>query len=63
MRRNEVGPEAVSRAIQKAIEAPKPKRRYLVAVALPGRLVMHLGDGVWDAVLRRSLKIRSTGTG
>lgn len=56
MRHQEVGPEAVSRIIQQAIEAPKPKARYLAAIPFSGRLVMHLGDSTWDFVLRRIFK-------
>ena len=57
MRRHEPGPEAVSRVIQRAIEARRPKARYLVAVSFSGRLVLHLGGSVWDFVLRRMFKI------
>lgn len=39
--------------IQQAIEAPKPRARYLAAIPLAGRLVIHLRDAVWDLVLRR----------
>lgn len=53
MRRQGKGPEAVSHAIQQAIEAPRPRRRYLVAIPFSGRLVLRLGDGVWDRVIGR----------
>ena len=53
MRNQEPGPEVVSAVIQQAIEAPKPKARYLAGVALPGRLVLRLRDFLWDAVLKR----------
>ena len=53
MRRQGAGPEAVSTVIQQAIEAARPRRRYLVAIPFSGRLVLHLGDGVWDLVVRR----------
>ena len=59
MRRREPGPEAVSRVIQRAMEASRPKARYLAAVPFSGRLVLHLGDSVWDFVLRRMYKIAS----
>ncbi len=59
MRRNEPGPEAVSRVIQQAIEAPKPKARYLAAVPFSARLVLHLGDSAWDLVLRQMFKAAS----
>jgi NADP-dependent 3-hydroxy acid dehydrogenase YdfG/menaquinone-dependent protoporphyrinogen IX oxidase len=48
MRRHEPGPEVVSQVIQRAIEASRPKARYLVAVPFSGRLVLHLGDSAWD---------------
>ena len=57
MARQAPGPEAVSRVIQQAIQAPRPKARYLVAVDLPGRLVLHLGGSVWDLVVRQMFKI------
>lgn len=57
MRRQEPGPEVVSRVIQQAIEARRPKARYLVAVSFPGRLVLHLGNPAWDLVLRRMFKM------
>ena len=56
-RQQEPGAEVVSQVIQQAIETPRPKARYLAAVALPGRLVLILRDFVWDMVLRRTFKI------
>jgi NAD(P)-dependent dehydrogenase (short-subunit alcohol dehydrogenase family) len=56
MRQQEQGPEVVSKTIQQAIEASKPKTRYLTGVALPGRLVLYLRDFVWDMVLQRTFK-------
>ena len=56
MSRGAPGPAAVSRVIQGAIEAPRPKARYLVAVDLPGRLVLHLGGSVWDLVVKQMFK-------
>jgi len=53
MRQQEPGPEVVSSVILQAMEAPKPKARYLAGVALPGRLVLRLRDFVWEMVLRR----------
>ena len=43
MRQVEPGPEAVSKVVQQAIEASKPKARYLAGVAFSGRLVINLG--------------------
>jgi len=57
MRRQGAGPEAVSQVIQQAIEASRPRRRYVVAIPFSGRLVLHLGDGVWDRVVRRIYQI------
>lgn len=57
MRRQGAGPEAVSQVIQEAIEAAKPRRRYLVAIPFSGRLVLHLGEAVWDRVVRRVYQI------
>lgn len=51
--RKQPGPEAVTRVIQQAIESPKPKARYLVAVSLSGRFFLHLGDAVWERGLGR----------
>ncbi len=58
MRRGEPGPEVVSHTVQRAIEAPTPKARYMVAFGLTGRLLLHLGDPAWDAVVRRLFKIQ-----
>ena len=57
MRRQEPGPEVVSRVVQQAIEAARPKPRYLVAVPFSNRLALHLGDSVRDFVFRRMFKI------
>lgn len=56
MRKNEPGPEAVSAAIQQAIEARKPKARYLPGVALSARLVLRTGKAVWFRVLKSMYK-------
>ncbi len=61
MRRREAGPGAVSKVIQQAIEAARPRRRYLVAIPFSGRLVLRLGDAVWDLVVRRLYKIAPAG--
>jgi short-subunit dehydrogenase len=58
-RDQEVGPEVVSEAIQKAIETPNPRPRYLVAVPMMNRLVMYLGDSAKDFILRRTFKVNS----
>ncbi len=57
MRRQEPEPEAVSRVVQAAIEARRPKARYVAGFSLMGRLVLRLGAGVWDVVVRQMFKI------
>jgi NAD(P)-dependent dehydrogenase (short-subunit alcohol dehydrogenase family) len=61
MRQQGAGPEAVSKVIQQAINAARPRRRYRVAIPFSGRLVLHLGDAVWDLVVRRLYKIAPAG--
>jgi NAD(P)-dependent dehydrogenase (short-subunit alcohol dehydrogenase family) len=60
MRQQEPGPEAVSRVVQQAIEAARPKARYLVGFPFSGKLVLLLGDPVWDLVVRSMYQIRET---
>jgi NAD(P)-dependent dehydrogenase (short-subunit alcohol dehydrogenase family) len=60
MRKSELGPEIVSRVVQQAIEASKPKARYLVAVPFSNRVVLHLGDTAKDTLFRRMFKIDSS---
>jgi NAD(P)-dependent dehydrogenase (short-subunit alcohol dehydrogenase family) len=57
MRQQEPGPEAVSLVVQHAIETSKPKARYLAGFPFSGRLVLLLGDPVWDLVVRNMFKI------
>ncbi|HEX8993039.1 MAG TPA: SDR family oxidoreductase [Anaerolineales bacterium] len=57
MRRQELDPEVVSRAVQQAIEAVRPKARYVAGFPFPGQLVLRLGDPVWDRVVRQMFKI------
>ena len=59
MRKQEPAPEIVSRMVQRAIEASKPKARYLVAVPFSQRVVLHLGDAARDGLFRRMFKIGS----
>ena len=58
MRKQEPGPEAVSQVVQRAIEASRPKARYLAGFPFPGKLVLLLGDPVWDLIVRNMFKIR-----
>jgi len=60
MRKDEPGPEAVSEVIEWAIKADRPKTRYLAAIPLSGRLVIHLRDFVWGSVLKQMFKINSS---
>ena len=53
MRHQQVGPEVVSEVVQQAIETLKPKTRYHAGISLPGELILHLGDSVWDLALRK----------
>jgi NADP-dependent 3-hydroxy acid dehydrogenase YdfG len=54
MRQQESSADVVSQVVQKAIESPKPKTRYLVGVALSGQLVLPLRDFVWDLFLKQT---------
>lgn len=51
-RRHEPGPEVVSRVVRKAIETPKPKARYKVAVPIVIRLLARCSDNVKDFLLK-----------
>jgi len=57
MRKDEPGPEVVSEVIEQAMEAVRPKTRYLAAIPVSGRLVIYLRDFVWGFVLRQMFKI------
>jgi NAD(P)-dependent dehydrogenase (short-subunit alcohol dehydrogenase family) len=57
MRQQEPGPEAVSLVVQQVIEASKPKARYLAGFPVSGKLVLLLGDPVWELVVRNMFKI------
>jgi NAD(P)-dependent dehydrogenase (short-subunit alcohol dehydrogenase family) len=46
-----------SESIQKAMEAAKPNARYLAGVPISRRLVLHLGDSVWNFVVKHLYKI------
>jgi len=56
MRKKEPGPEIVSRVVQQAIEASKPKARYRVAVPFSQRVVLRLGDATRDTLFKRMFK-------
>ena len=57
MRQNEPGTEAVSKVIERAVEAFNPKARYFAAIPFSARLVIHLRDFVWGSVLKQMFKI------
>ena len=57
MRKSEPGPEIVFHEVQQAIEASKPKARYLVAVLLSQRVVLRLGDEARECIFRRLFKV------
>lgn len=57
-RTNEPGPEVISLVVQKAIEASKPKKRYMAGVPAFNRMMTHLGDGVKDYVVKSLFNIR-----
>jgi NAD(P)-dependent dehydrogenase (short-subunit alcohol dehydrogenase family) len=60
MRRQEPGPEVVSRVVQQAMATPRPKARYVAGFPFSGRLVLHLGGSVWGLLVRQMFKIAST---
>ena len=53
MRKGEPGPEVVSRTVQQAIEAHRPRNRYLAGVSLPTRIILLLRDFAWDFAVRQ----------
>jgi NADP-dependent 3-hydroxy acid dehydrogenase YdfG len=57
MSKQSPGPQVVSQVIQRAMEAPKPKARYVAGFPFPGRLAFYLGDSVWEFIARRMFKI------
>ncbi|WPC43930.1 SDR family oxidoreductase [Clostridium sp. JS66] len=57
-RTNEPGPEVVSLVVQKAIEASRPKKRYMAGVPAFNRMMTHFGDGVKDYVVKSLFKIK-----
>lgn len=56
-RRQEAGPHAVSAVVQRAMEAPRPRARYLAAVPFAARVTLHLGDNFRDLIFCRALQI------
>jgi NAD(P)-dependent dehydrogenase (short-subunit alcohol dehydrogenase family) len=57
MRRQEPGPEVVSKVVLRALESSNPKARYLAGIAFPGSLVLLLRDFVWDSVVRQMFRL------
>ncbi|MGB8980887.1 MAG: SDR family oxidoreductase [Anaerolineales bacterium] len=60
MQRQEAGPEVVSQVIRQAIEDSKPRARYHANIPFSARLMIHLGDPVWDMVLSRMFKVEAS---
>jgi NAD(P)-dependent dehydrogenase (short-subunit alcohol dehydrogenase family) len=50
-------PEVVTRAVRRAIEATRPRTRYLVAVPWRVRLTLPLGHAVWNLMLKRMFRV------
>jgi hypothetical protein len=52
-------PEAVADVIRKAVEARRPRTRYVVTPAAKAQVQLRRlgGDRVWDAVVRRAYRI------
>jgi len=42
------------------MEVSRPKARYLAGFLFSGRLVLFLGNSVWDLVVRNIFKIKET---
>ncbi len=59
MRAHEPGPEVVSRVVQQAMETGNPKARYVVAVPFANRLIILLGDGIRDFLLKQMFKSKT----
>ncbi|HEX9012096.1 MAG TPA: SDR family oxidoreductase [Anaerolineaceae bacterium] len=57
MQKGGLSPEAVAALVRRVIETGRPKARYLIAVNLPGQLVLRLGSAAWDLVVRRMYRI------
>lgn len=57
MRKQEPGPEVVSQVVQQVIETARPDARYVAGFPFPGKLLLHLGDPVWDLVVKQLFKI------
>ena len=60
MRKHDPDPQVVSHVVQQAIEAAKPKARYMVAVPFSQRIVLRLGDGIRDTIFKRMFNIRNS---
>lgn len=58
IRKQAPAPESVSQVVQQAIEAAKPKARYMVAVPFSQKVVLRLGDRARDGIFRRMFKTR-----
>jgi NAD(P)-dependent dehydrogenase (short-subunit alcohol dehydrogenase family) len=57
MRKQEPGPEVVSKVVQHVIETAHPVARYVAGFPYPGKLVLRLGDPAWDLVVKQLFNI------
>lgn len=61
--RNAVEPQGVAAVVQRAVEASRPRPRYVVTPA--AKVLVHTrrlaGDRVWDALMRRQFRVRQDG--
>jgi len=65
MHKRRVGPDAVARVVQRAIEDRAPRARYVAGLTISGALVLHLrdyllGSGVEEVVRLRTDEARDT---
>jgi NAD(P)-dependent dehydrogenase (short-subunit alcohol dehydrogenase family) len=57
MRNAESGPEVVTAVIMQAMEARKPRARYLAGVNFVIRMAIIFRDALWDTILNRTFKV------
>jgi NAD(P)-dependent dehydrogenase (short-subunit alcohol dehydrogenase family) len=57
VRTSESGPEVVTAVIMQAMEARKPKARYLAGVNFAIRMAIIFRDALWDTILNRTYKV------
>lgn len=57
MRKQEPGPEVVTKVIQKILETPQPKARYFAGVTFPTKLVLFMRDLVWNLAVKQMFMV------